>query len=153
MGVVEPVTVRPARLDDLHAMAAFDEHLSGNPDRWTMLHETIADPRGTCLVAEDSASMSVTGYVVVAPRGFFGRDFIEVLHVAKPWRRRGIGIQLMRAAVGEAGAQTVFTSTNESNHAMRELLRQDGWIVSGTLDGLDEGDPEVVYYLPGGDPS
>lgn len=29
---------------------------------------------------------------------------------------------------------------------MQALLRRENWLVSGTLDGLDDGDPEVVYY-------
>jgi hypothetical protein len=59
-----------------------------------------------------------------------------------------VGSALLRAAVDVATTTTVFTSTNESNGAMRALLARDGWLVSGTLDGLDAGDPEVVYYLP-----
>ena len=59
-----------------------------------------------------------------------------------------MGSALLRAAVDVATTTTVFTSTNESNAAMRALLARDGWLVSGTLDGLDLGDPEVVYYLP-----
>jgi hypothetical protein len=30
---------------------------------------------------------------------------------------------------------------------MQALLESEGWSLSGKLDGLDEGDPEVVYYL------
>jgi hypothetical protein len=40
----------------------------------------------------------------------------------------------------------VFTSTNRSNDAMRALLRTEGWSSSGELDGLDPGDPELVFY-------
>jgi hypothetical protein len=29
---------------------------------------------------------------------------------------------------------------------MRSLLRTEGWSFSGELDGLDEGDPELVFY-------
>jgi hypothetical protein len=40
----------------------------------------------------------------------------------------------------------MFTSTNESNTPMRELLRSEGWSPSGVLAGLDEGDPEHVFF-------
>jgi len=40
----------------------------------------------------------------------------------------------------------VFVSTNESNAPMRELLRSEGWRPSGVLTGLDEGDPEHVFF-------
>jgi hypothetical protein len=48
----------------------------------------------------------------------------------------------------------VVTSTNESNTPMRELLRSEGWHLSGVLTGLDEGDPEQVFFqdAPGGRP-
>jgi len=29
---------------------------------------------------------------------------------------------------------------------MRSLLRAEGWSFSGELGGLDEGDPELVFY-------
>jgi hypothetical protein len=29
---------------------------------------------------------------------------------------------------------------------MRELLRREGWSLSGVLAGLDEGDPEHVFF-------
>jgi hypothetical protein len=40
----------------------------------------------------------------------------------------------------------VFTSTNESNQPMRSLLQAERWSFSGELSGLDEGDPELVFY-------
>jgi hypothetical protein len=44
------------------------------------------------------------------------------------------------------GTSQVFTSSNRSNTPMRELLRQQGWQLSGELDGLDAGDPEIFFF-------
>jgi hypothetical protein len=54
----------------------------------------------------------------------------------------------IRRAVADdiAGTEQVFTSTNASNQPMRSLLQAEGWSFSGELDGLDEGDPELVFY-------
>ncbi len=52
----------------------------------------------------------------------------------------------MRAALRTASTSRVFISTNESNTPMRELLRSEGWSPSGVLTGLDEGDPEHVFF-------
>ena len=30
---------------------------------------------------------------------------------------------------------------------MRELLESNGWSLSGSLDGLDDGDPERIYFF------
>jgi hypothetical protein len=58
-----------------------------------------------------------------------------------------MGRELIRAAVAAESSAAVFTSTNQSNASMQALLESEGWSLSGKLDGLDEGDPEVVYYL------
>lgn len=88
----------------------------------------------------------MTGFVIVKPAHFFGRDFIELLLVDPAVRRSGIGRALLRYALDGAATSQVFTSTNTSNLPMRSLLQKEGWSFSGTLDGLDEGDPELVFY-------
>jgi GNAT superfamily N-acetyltransferase len=86
------------------------------------------------------------GFLGVKPGHFYQRDFIDLLFVATPRRRHGVGRALMRAALHNASPPRVFTCTNESNTPMRELLRGEGWRPSGVLTGLDEGDPEHVFF-------
>ena len=100
---------------------------------------------GECLVHVD-ASNEVTGFIVTNTRAFFGRDFIKLLIVAPTDRRTGIGHRLLEAAVSRANTDTIFSSTNESNIAMRALFERDGWTLSGVLNGIDEGDPEMVFW-------
>ena len=97
-----------------------------------------------CLVAVERGE--ITGFLVLRPGHFYGRDFIDLLYVASPWRRQGAGRVLMRAALRNASTSRVFVSTNESNTPMRTLLRSEGWAPSGVLTGLDEGDPEHVFF-------
>jgi GNAT superfamily N-acetyltransferase len=99
---------------------------------------------GECLVYLGQGS--VAGFAVVRPAYFFGRDFVDLLLVDPGRRRSGIGRALLGAALAAAGTGQVFTSTNTSNQPMRSLLRAEGWSFSGDLDGLDEGDPELVFY-------
>ena len=108
---------------------------------------------GGCLV-HIASNDDVDGFVVTSERSFFGRDFVRLLSVSASHQRSGIGSALLMAAVLQATTDVVFTSTNESNGAMRALLRRDNWTYSGTLTGLDEGDPELVFWrermiLPG----
>jgi GNAT superfamily N-acetyltransferase len=98
-----------------------------------------------CLVHVES-SHEVTGFVITNTRAFFGRDFIKLLIVAPTHRRTGIGRALLEAAVSGASTETIFSSTNESNVAMRTLFEHDGWTLSGVLSGIDEGDPEMVFW-------
>ncbi|WZB72100.1 hypothetical protein WJ968_11125 [Achromobacter xylosoxidans] len=39
----------------------------------------------------------------------------------------------------------LFTSTNQSNVAARRLMAKAGFVPSGMIENLDEGDPELVY--------
>ena len=88
----------------------------------------------------------LSGFVVVRRRAFFGRDFVELLSVSNGARRHGIGSALLHEAVSHSSSDRIFTSTNESNIGMRALLAKTGWQFSGHLDGIDEGDPEMVYF-------
>lgn len=99
---------------------------------------------GECLVFLNQGS--VAGFAVVRSAHFFGRDFVDLVMVDPALRRSGIGRGLLRAALVTAGTEQVFTSTNTSNQPMRSLLRAEGWSFSGELAGLDEGDPELVFY-------
>jgi ribosomal protein S18 acetylase RimI-like enzyme len=136
--------VRPATTNDLVALLALDPLAQTDAGRRSLLSNSV--DAGECLVCEDEGQ--VAGFIVVKPCHFFGRDFIELLWVAPRVRRTGVGRSLMEAATTRReGSAVVFTSTNRSNEAMRALLEAGGWRFSGQLDGLDEGDPELVYYL------
>jgi GNAT superfamily N-acetyltransferase len=88
----------------------------------------------------------VLGYAVIRARSFFGRDFIELLCVSFSSRRSGVGSALLRRAVGMSSTERIFTSTNKSNAPMTGFLEKIGWRFSGELEGIDDGDPEMVYY-------
>ncbi len=120
------------------------DHLAARADleRAEYLRQRVRS--GECLV--HLAGGSVRGFVVLRPAHFFGRDFIDLLMVDAAHRRAGIGRALLKAALSTAGTDQVFTSTNVSNMAMRSLLEDEGWSFSGQLTGLDEGDPELVFY-------
>ena len=109
---------------------------SGDSERTEFLQHSV--DRGECRVYLDREV--VAGFAIVNPAHFFGRDFVELLAVHPDHRRSGIGRILLREAVAAARTARVFTSTNQSNRAMRALLAAEGWSLSGGLDGLDEGD-------------
>jgi len=131
--------VRAARADDVSAIVAIDPGRLGTPGQ---IQALIQDQH--CLVAVKRGQ--ITGFLVLRPGHFYGRDFIDLLYVAPRWRRHGAGQALMRAALRNASTPTVFVSTNESNTPMRQLLHSEGWTPSGVLTGLDEGDPEHVFF-------
>jgi GNAT superfamily N-acetyltransferase len=107
---------------------------SGDHERAEFLRHCLDLGRGQVYVAGEV----VAGFAVVLPAHFYGRDFIELLIVDPDRRRSGIGRSLLREAVATAGTA--------SNQPMRALLAAEGWSFSGELGGLDEGDPELVFY-------
>lgn len=98
---------------------------------------------GQCHIARlDSRPV---GYVVLT-RNFFRSPFIEMLLVAETDRRTGIG----RALIGHCVVLTppgekLWTSTNQSNSPMRNLLPQLGFEPAGQVEHLDPGDPELFF--------
>lgn len=131
--------VRAARAEDVAAIAAIDPGSLGSPGEIRALVQGQAS-----LVAVERGE--IAGFLALKPGHFYKRDFIDLLHVAPRWRRHGVGRALMRAALRNASTSRVFVSTNQSNTPMRELLRSEGWNPSGVLTGLDEGDPEHVFF-------
>jgi ribosomal protein S18 acetylase RimI-like enzyme len=143
MATANELLTRSATTDDERAILAVDGRAAaGDRERQEVLRDAIR--AGDCIVCERDGQ--VLGVLVLKPRHFYGRDFIDVLFVSSTMRRQGVGRALIRAALERATTPRVFTSTNKSNSAMQALLVSEGWSLSGELDGLEEGDPELVYY-------
>jgi GNAT superfamily N-acetyltransferase len=135
--------IRPAVADDLEAIFRADPSaVGGDTDRAELLRLSV--DLGECQLYVDDDGLA--GLMVLTPAHFFGRDFIELLRVVPERRRSGVGRALLRAALAGPGTARLFTSTNQSNQPMRSLLAAEGWSLSGELDGLDDGDPELVFY-------
>ena len=91
--------------------------------------------------------------IAVLTDAFFQQPFIELLLVGEAYRRQGLGRALVEHCVAVSPGQKIWTSTNTSNAAMRALLAKAGFIESGRVDNLDEGDPELIFVrLPTGAP-
>jgi GNAT superfamily N-acetyltransferase len=100
---------------------------------------------GLVIQAEDSSGP--LGYSVLEYT-FFEQGFVTMLMVAPSARRRGVGTRLLQAVEAACTTPKLFTSTNVSNHPMRQLLQRAGWSPVGPLHGLDEGDPELFHLCP-----
>ncbi|HEX7760790.1 MAG TPA: GNAT family N-acetyltransferase [Caulobacteraceae bacterium] len=133
-------TIRRASRADLPGLAAADPKLDSDPLRGRVVAEMLE--LGQSWVAE--ADGRIAGYVI-ATTHFFSRPFVELVVVAEDFRHRGIGMALMAACEGAHEDDRLFTSTNESNAPMRALLARAGYQVSGVIENLDPGDPELVF--------
>jgi ribosomal protein S18 acetylase RimI-like enzyme len=135
------LTIGPGTGDDLGALIALDPIAQRSPDRRDAIAEWLA--AGQCHIARLDGRPA--GYVALTT-SFFRSPFIEMLMVAEWSRRQGVGRALIAhcLAVVPAGDK-LWTSTNESNTPMRALLPQLGFVHTGQFEGLDDGDPELIY--------
>jgi GNAT superfamily N-acetyltransferase len=136
----QEIRVRLAGTRDRRAFAEVDPRVASDLARRDTVDAAIA--ARMCWIAERSGKP--VGYGILS-RGFFAREFIELLYVAEDERRKGVGVAVLDAIENAVTSDRVFTSTNESNEPMRSLLEQCGYKPSGTIDNLDPGDPELVF--------
>lgn len=136
------LTIRPAAEADAAPIAAIDT-AGGSPQdahRAALVPELLR--LGMSWIAE--ADGAAAGYVIVSKR-FFSRPFVELLGIDPAWRGRGVGTELMAHCEAAHDGDALFTSTNQSNAAMRALLAKAGYKPSGVIENLDPGDPELVF--------
>jgi ribosomal protein S18 acetylase RimI-like enzyme len=109
----------------------------------------ILDSFGRRSVVVACAGGHIVGYIIW-DRAFFGRPFVWLLGVGPGCRRRGIASGLLHAFAEAYPGEGLFTSTNESNHAMQAVLSRSAFVPSGRVENLDPGDPELFYFKPPG---
>lgn len=135
--------VRLATETDVAALIALDSVAEHEPQRAAQIHAWCG--QGDCYIAEEQDV--VMGYGVLHYH-FFGCGFIEMLMVGERYRRRGVGQALITALKSHCRHPKLFTSTNRSNLPMQRLLLNAGFVASGQIDNLDDGDPEQVFFIP-----
>ncbi|MEB6081638.1 GNAT family N-acetyltransferase [Serratia marcescens] len=135
--------VRLATETDVAALIALDSVAEHEPQRAAQIRAWCG--QGDCYLAEEQDV--VMGYGVLHYH-FFGCGFIEMLMVGERYRRRGVGQALITALKSHCRYPKLFTSTNRSNLPMQRLLLNAGFVASGQIDNLDDGDPEQVFFTP-----
>ena len=134
----EGVLVRRAQTADLTQIA----NIHGRNKRATIAALKKSLKLHECIVAESKGRIMGYGCMNYA---FFGRGFVSILYVAKAARRRGTGNRLLAAFEAECRSERIFTSTNLSNLPMQSLLNSRSYRLSGVVQDLDPGDPELFY--------
>lgn len=137
------MSVRLKRAGSLDArrILALDELSRQNGIRRAWLKRSISN-KTTYLIESGS---ELLGYAVLSP-SFFGQPFLEMLYFAPDQRRKSYGTQalsLLEDIARDAGG--LWTSTNTSNRAMRQLLKKAGYVKRGKVE-VDLGDAEVFFF-------
>jgi GNAT superfamily N-acetyltransferase len=135
------VDVRVAGPDDIADLVAVDPCAQINAGRRAEIAEWVE--AGHCFLAERGGR--VVGYSVLN-RQFFDSFFIKLVGVAEAERRTGVGTAMIGHLIEiMPPGEKLWTSTNQSSAPMRSLLPRLGFVQSGQIDNLDEGDPELVF--------
>jgi GNAT superfamily N-acetyltransferase len=135
------IAVSQANTQDAEAVIALDREARPGADRAEMIRQAIT--AGHCHVAR--LDDGVAGYAILA-QSFFGYGFIELLMVHPDYRRRGVATALIHHCEAICPTEKLFTSTNQSNVPMQQLCEVLGFVRSGIIENLDEGDPEIVFF-------
>ena len=138
--MTQPPQLRRAGPADLDLLAQADPRLATTASYRAHIGELLGAGLSWAAVNETGA----IGFAIVT-RHFFGFPFVDLLVVAETARRHGTGSALMAKCEADHDADRIFTSTNESNAPMRRLLAKADWSVSGVIENLDPGDPELVF--------
>lgn len=138
------VEVRPATLADLPYILAADETAEREERRYDYISGAIGGDHGRSikvLILDDE----LVGFAVMGE--FFGHPFLELIATSPHVRRRGVASALMANLEVNLQDDRMFVSTNESNDIMRQLLVKRGYRVSGMVENLDPGDPELFFVI------
>lgn len=140
------LNIRLADEGDAGQIFAFDQIAQEDAGRREYIHRAVES--AACYVAVDNDQ--VKAYAVLR-YSFFEQGFVELLYVGSNDRRQGVGKRLMQHVESVCLTDKLFTSTNLSNHPMQALLARLGYRLSGLVNDLDPGDPELIYvkYLRG----
>ena len=133
--------IRKGIPDDIDALVALDHVTrldSGRAD-----YITDALHKGNAFVTERDEIVVAYG---VLTYHFYGNGMMELIYVARNYRRSGVGRALVGYAESYCKTPKLFTSTNLTNKPMQLLLEGLGYRLSGYIDNLDPGDPELVYF-------
>jgi ribosomal protein S18 acetylase RimI-like enzyme len=135
------IFVEKATEKELQTIQAIDRLVLGDSSRKDFLANAVR--AGQCLVARTGDTIAGFGEL---DQTFYGQGFISLLVVHPDHRRRGVATALIRHIESICPTEKLFTSTNESNAIAQRVYESLGFVKSGHIENLDEGDPEIVYF-------
>ncbi|MCL0056123.1 GNAT family N-acetyltransferase [Dehalococcoidia bacterium] len=135
------ITIEKAAEKDLETICTLDSMVLGNSSRRDFLANAVKADQ--CLVAR--TQNTVVGFGILE-RSFYGQGFISLLIVHPDYRKRGVATDLLRHIESICPTEKLFTSTNKANVIAQRVFETHGFVRSGYIENLDEGDHEIIYF-------
>lgn len=129
-----------AEIEQLDEICAINREVLGDFSRSEQIRLAIQEKR--CIIKQNEHG--IEGFLIFT-NDFFEHSFISLVIVKPSERRRGVAASLIEAYGEIAITPKIFSSTNQSNTAMHQVFEKTGFIKSGFIENLDEGDPEIIY--------
>jgi ribosomal-protein-alanine N-acetyltransferase len=138
------MVIRPLIIDDLEEVVALETANAPNPWSEGVFRNELAAENRIYLAAEEDGVVGFAGVMVVADEAH-----VTNLLVEPEWRRRGIGLELMKTlieAAVEAGARHVTLEVRSQNEAARALYARLGLAPVGVRKGYYGDDDALILW-------
>jgi len=138
------VEIRPATAADVRYICEINETADREERRYDYISRAIQGSHGRdvrVLIMDEE----LVGFAVMGE--FFGHPFLELIGVSSRHRRLGVASAILtNIEIGFEGDR-MFVSANETNITIRDLLVARGYRVTGMVENLDPGDPEIFFVI------
>jgi ribosomal-protein-alanine N-acetyltransferase len=144
VGGVVTTSIRRLTLDDLEAVVAMEA--ANQPAPWSdgVFRDELAAENRVYLAADEDGVVGFGGVMLVGDEAH-----VTNLLVDPEWRRRGIGLELMRALIDEAvaeGARHITLEVRSENDAARRLYARLGLAPVGMRKGYYGDDDALILW-------
>ncbi|WP_419762250.1 GNAT family N-acetyltransferase [Bacillus mycoides] len=133
--------ITKAEIADLDSIGDIDIDVIGNDNRRNYIKHAIDE--GNCIIVKEDNS--IFGFLTY-DTNFFGHTFLSLIIVSPTKRRQGHASSLISYMLRHSPTQKIFSSTNKSNTNMQKVFKANGFMRSGMIENLDEGDPELIFH-------
>jgi N-acetylglutamate synthase-like GNAT family acetyltransferase len=135
------VEIREATLADIDELVRLDTTVPHDSTRKSFIRKWVE--AGECYVAVKAGRIVGCG---VLNYSFFHLGNVEMLVIHAEFRQQGIGRKLLRLLETRCKTEKFWVTTNLFNQPMQKLLASEGFVLSGFVDNLDLGDPELIFF-------
>ncbi|KFN01168.1 GNAT family N-acetyltransferase [Bacillus clarus] len=135
-------SITKAEITDVDSIIQIDIDVIENDSRRDYIEHAIH--KGTCIIVQNDAS--IVGFLTY-DTSFFDCTFISLIIISPTERRKGCASSLITYMLSNSPTKKIFSSTNQSNENMHKVFQANGFIHSGIIENLDEGDPEFIYFI------
>jgi ribosomal protein S18 acetylase RimI-like enzyme len=134
--------IKKATLKDLPGLLAVNATLVNSlVNHAAYIKKTVK--AGKCYTAIISGKVAGLG---IMENIFDQLGYISLLVTHPDYRRQGVAAALIERMGTVCPTPKLFTSTNQSNVTAQKTYEAVGFVRSGYVENLDEGDPEIFYF-------